>query len=153
MSTNGHSRCVLQYVQSGSGRSHASWAFANLDGHAASPAVRVPQQPIHHGHQLRDRDWYRQSNSTARLWRSKGCSSIGSCRWAIPLLLATLLHFPPLLCTGCLSSSHTGLTGGGGHLDWLLLLHLQPLLLRLSEQTDQGGAGKAPALSVSPSRS
>lgn len=150
VSTTGHSGCVLQYVQSGPGRSNASWASAHLDGHTSSPAVWITQQPLNNGHQLWDGDRDRQSDTAAALWGRKGSSSVSSSRRAIPLLLATLLHFPPVFCTGSQSSSRVSLPGGSGHLDWLLLLHLQPFLLWLPQQTDSGRAGQASSLSVSP---
>ncbi|KAF6736479.1 putative G-protein coupled receptor 61 [Oryzias melastigma] len=125
---------------------------AHLDGHPASPALRVPQQPLDDGHQLRDRLRDGQSDAAPPLRRRKGSSRVGSCRRAVPLLLAAVLHLPHVFGSGRQPTGGAGLSGGGGHMDRLLLLHLQPLLLRLPQQADPRGAGEAPALLVSQSR-
>ncbi|KAJ8412046.1 hypothetical protein AAFF_G00143130 [Aldrovandia affinis] len=114
---------------------------AYLDGHTPA-ALRVSQQPLHNGDQLGGCPHHPAES----LQWGEGCGDPAS-RWGpVYLLLAAILLLPPLLGLGGRSAHQPGPPGGGGHLDRLLLLHLQPLLLWLPQPANPRGAGQAPSL-------
>ncbi|CAK7302828.1 G-protein coupled receptor 61 [Vulpes lagopus] len=86
-----------------------------------------------------------QTTPAPDVWGREGRGGPAGCGGTVPALLAALLLFPPLRCPQC--SAHFHWAGGErGDLDRLLLLHLQPFLLWVSQSTDQGGAQQAVCL-------
>ncbi|PKK22942.1 G protein-coupled receptor 61, partial [Columba livia] len=133
-----HRGGLLQHVQGGAGGRHAPGSPPHLDGDAAAP-FRVAQQPFHHGHHL-GRPAHHPAEDV-RGWQG-GCHLAGRGR-PVPLLLVALLLLPPLHRP---ERPAPGGAGGRdrGHLAGLLLLHLQPFLLRVPQPADPGRAGTAP---------
>ncbi|XP_074458721.1 uncharacterized protein LOC141749295 isoform X2 [Larus michahellis] len=136
-----HLCCLLQCLPRGSDGIPATCIRASTGSCDETPIQLHCQPNDYHHHQ---EPATAQAAARTLFGKQQGHPHLGPHCGTVLVLLAALLRFPlALLC----HRWHGGwwARGDGGHMDCLLLLCHQSLLLRAAEPPDPGGAGPAPA--------